>query len=87
MAGAICPGHRRSSGRAVVSAGPVSGGRPPLSPGWFAGRHARLLSQRLPGRPARANVINGKGGTGFIQKRGDHHDTVIKASRYTIAPR
>jgi hypothetical protein len=32
-----------------------------------------------------ANAINGKGGTGFIQKRGDHRDTVVNASHYTIA--
>jgi Ca2+-binding RTX toxin-like protein len=34
-----------------------------------------------------ANAINGKGGTGFIQKRGDHRDTVVNASHYTIAAR
>ncbi len=32
-----------------------------------------------------ANVINGKGGTGFIQKRGDRHDTVLRAAHYAIA--
>jgi hypothetical protein len=32
-----------------------------------------------------ANAINGKGGTGFIQKRGNHNDTVVNAANYTIA--
>lgn len=33
-----------------------------------------------------ANAINGKGRS-FIQKRGDHRDTVVNASHYTIAAR
>jgi hypothetical protein len=32
-----------------------------------------------------SNVINGRGGTGFIQERGDHKDTVINAASYTKA--
>jgi hypothetical protein len=33
------------------------------------------------------NTINGKGGTGFIQKRGNAHDTIINAANYTKALR
>ena len=33
------------------------------------------------------DTINGKGGIGFIQKRGNHHDTGINAAHYTIAPK
>jgi hypothetical protein len=40
----------------------------------------------ISGKPG-ANAINGKGGTGFIQKRGDHNDTITNAAHYTIAPR
>lgn len=32
-----------------------------------------------------ANTINGKGGIGFIQRRGDHKDAIINASQYTKA--
>jgi hypothetical protein len=42
---------------------------------------------RIIGGTGGSNAINGKGGTGFIQKRGDHNDTVVNASKYTIAPR
>jgi hypothetical protein len=31
------------------------------------------------------NTINGKHGTGFIQKRGNHNDTLIGTSGYTVA--
>ncbi len=34
-----------------------------------------------------ANAINGKGGVGFIQKRGDAHDTITNAANYTKALR
>jgi hypothetical protein len=33
-----------------------------------------------------SNVINGNNGTGYIQPRGNTHDTVINASSYTVAP-
>ena len=32
-----------------------------------------------------ANAINGRGGVGFIQKRGDAHDTITNAANYTKA--
>ena len=32
-----------------------------------------------------SNVINGRNGTGFIQERGDGHDTLINAGSYTVA--
>jgi hypothetical protein len=32
-------------------------------------------------------TINGKGGSGFILKRGNHNYTVVNASFYTIAAR
>jgi hypothetical protein len=31
------------------------------------------------------NVINGRSGAGFIQKRGNHRDSVINAHGYTVA--
>ena len=34
-----------------------------------------------------ANAINGKGGVGFIQKRGDANDTIVNAANYTKALR
>lgn len=37
------------------------------------------------GGKAGANAINGKGGTGFIQKRGDKKDTMVNVAHYTIA--
>ena len=33
------------------------------------------------------NTINGKGGTGFIQKRGNANDTITNAANYTKALR
>ena len=33
------------------------------------------------------NTINGKGGTGFIQKRGNANDTIVNAANYTKALR
>jgi hypothetical protein len=30
-----------------------------------------------------ANAINGRAGVGFIQKRGDAHDTITNAANYT----
>ena len=38
----------------------------------------------ISGKPG-ANAINGKGGTGFIQKRGDANDTITNAANYTKA--
>ncbi len=32
-----------------------------------------------------SNVINGRNGTGFVQERGDGHDTLINAGSYTVA--
>jgi len=32
-----------------------------------------------------SNAINGKGGIGFIQKRGNRNDTTVNASKYTVA--
>jgi hypothetical protein len=39
------------------------------------------------GGTAGTNVINGNNGTGFIQERGDTHDTLIGTSGYTVAAR
>jgi hypothetical protein len=40
----------------------------------------------ISGKPG-ANAINGKGGTGFIQRRGDSSDTITNAANYTKALR
>jgi len=40
----------------------------------------------IGGKPG-ANAINGKGGVGFIQKRGNASDTITNAANYTKALR
>ena len=40
----------------------------------------------ISGKPG-TNAINGKGGTGFIQKRGNANDTITNAANYTKALR
>jgi hypothetical protein len=77
VAGALAPATGVfPAGGSFPSAGmPVPSAGMPISKTWIIGGTGGT------------NAINGKGGTGFIQKRGNHKDTVVNAAHYTIAPK
>jgi hypothetical protein len=97
MAGAIAPaigvllaGFPRGSSFPAAGSSLSRVRRVPLT---FRQEARRAGRSPLPGTPepgrlvSRGNTINGKGGTGFIQKRGNANDTIVNAANYTKALR